>query len=422
MELVVRDGKFFTIGDNGAEFFQYKPNDIVFNATQTESLLKYGGIKGADPRGKAIAGGSAFASGLAFAANNFNGSNGNVNTTPTKVDGVTVEAGTVNVSTSSSDSSSSSSSSSSDSSSDSESSEETFDWIETAIDRLERAIDSLEQTANNVYKSWSDRNDALKKEISKVGEEIKLQESAYDRYIKEANSVGLSSDWAKKVREGKIDIETITDEDLADKISEYQDWYEKALDCKDTIEELKETESELYKQRFDNIATQYDGILGVIEHEKNMLEEYINQSEEQAWLVSSEYYNALASNERNNISQLEKEKAAMIAELQNAVDSKKIVEGTEAWYEMIESIDEVTLAIEEGKTSLLEYEQTIQQLKWEQFDLLQDKISAITDESEFLIELLSSDKLHDDNGQLTDSGMATMGQHGSAYNTYMYHY
>ena len=28
-ELVVRNGRWFTIGDNGAEFFKYQPNDII---------------------------------------------------------------------------------------------------------------------------------------------------------------------------------------------------------------------------------------------------------------------------------------------------------------------------------------------------------------------------------------------------------
>lgn len=38
-ELVVRDGRYFTIGDSGAEFFKYKKNDIIFNARQTQEIL-----------------------------------------------------------------------------------------------------------------------------------------------------------------------------------------------------------------------------------------------------------------------------------------------------------------------------------------------------------------------------------------------
>ena len=453
-ELIVRDGKFFTIGDSGAEFFRYKPNDIIFNAAQTESLLKYGGIKGAKPRGTMLASGTAFAdgstqlSGRAFVGATASGKSSlfdkavtglknlakknKSNKTVEKSVSVTVKENVVDTGPSAtvsesnttknrnSKSPSASSSSVTSSSSVKDEFKETIDWIEIAISRIEREIDNLDKKANNVYKTWSSRNSALTAEIQKVGNEIELQNNAYDRYIKEANSVGLSSSWAEKVRNGEIDIDTIKDENLADKIKSYQDYYEKAIDCKDAIEELKETEASLYVQRVENVATQYEGILGVIEHEKNMLEEYISQSEAQAWLVSANYYNALANNEKDNIAQLKKEKTSMLSELQNAMESGTIAKGSESWYEMVNAVDEVTLAIAESETALLEYQQTIQQSGWEVFDILQDKISSVTDEADFLIELLSNDKLYDDNGQLTAVGKSTMGLHGQNYNVNMY--
>lgn len=54
-ELVVRDGRFFTVGDNGAEFVGLQPGDIVFNHKQTEALLKNGRITS---RGNAYSDGS----------------------------------------------------------------------------------------------------------------------------------------------------------------------------------------------------------------------------------------------------------------------------------------------------------------------------------------------------------------------------
>lgn len=470
-EIVVRDGKFFTIGDNGAEFFRYKKNDIIFNAAQTESLFKYGGIKGANPRGKMLASGSAFSSG--------SGGAGKVgsSSTPKKTDKNTTVEETdswILTTTKNSDGSTTkhyeikpafyekqhagkSSGSSGGSGGGSDEFEETFDWIEIAVDRIERVIDNLDRTIGNVYESWADRNEALLKQITEVENEIALQQQAYERYMAEAEKVGLDESWAKKVREGEIDITVLTDggsstsskklnvgtvqltpvgggsssssdtvkeksanEILAEKIKEYQEWYEKALDCQDAIEELKQKESELYAQRVENVASQYEGILGVIEHEKNMLEEYINQSETQAWLVSANYYSALVNNEKENLEELENQKAEMINAFNDAMESGTIVEGSEGYYDLVNQIDEVTLAIAESETQLLEYQQTIQQLSWETFDLLQEKISSIVEETEFLIELMSSDKLFEDNGQLTNEGKATMGLHGVAYNIYMH--
>lgn len=54
-EMVVRDGKFFTVGDNGAELFHHKKGDIIFNHKQTQDILKNGHT---NSRGKAFAGGN----------------------------------------------------------------------------------------------------------------------------------------------------------------------------------------------------------------------------------------------------------------------------------------------------------------------------------------------------------------------------
>lgn len=208
-EILVRGSEFHTIGDNGAEFIQTRPGDIIFNHKQTASLLENGYVTS---RGKMI-GGNANVNGSAYSSGsgsfNVGGSGSNASSS----------------SGSSSRSSNKSSSNNSSSASDAAKEfEETIDWIEMAIDRLERAIDTLDLKASSTYRSWSERNQNLTSEISKVTEEINLQQQGYNRYLQQANSVGLSWDWASKVQNGQVDISTITDEDLADKISEYQQW------------------------------------------------------------------------------------------------------------------------------------------------------------------------------------------------------
>lgn len=54
-EIIVRNGRFFTVGENGAEMFPIKKGDIVFNHEQSVQLLKNGHISG---RGKAYANGT----------------------------------------------------------------------------------------------------------------------------------------------------------------------------------------------------------------------------------------------------------------------------------------------------------------------------------------------------------------------------
>ena len=62
-ELIVRNGKFFTIGDDGAEFFNYQKGDIIFNAEQTKQIFEKGKISNGNRRGRALVEGTAFSSG-----------------------------------------------------------------------------------------------------------------------------------------------------------------------------------------------------------------------------------------------------------------------------------------------------------------------------------------------------------------------
>lgn len=208
-ELIVRDGRFFTVGDNGAEFATYKKGDIIFNHKQTEELFKNGYVTSGGGRGRAFVEGTAFDGG----STGYGGWRPGGNSSSSS-------------SSSSSKSSSSKSNSSSSSSANEEAEEfsEVLDWIEVKIDRIERAISRLDLKASSTFKKWTTRNSALVKEIAKVGEEIEIQNAGAARYLQEADSVGLSEEYKRKVQNGEIDIESIDNEDLKEKIDEYQQW------------------------------------------------------------------------------------------------------------------------------------------------------------------------------------------------------
>lgn len=194
---------------------------------------------------------------------------------------------------------------------------------------------------------------------------------------------------------------------------------EKALDCRDAIEELKETESELYEQAFDHISTMFDGIVGQLEHFRNMMEGYVDQTETAGYIVSQKYYTALIDNEEATLSQLNEERNQLIASLNDAVNSGAITKESEAWFDMQNQINEINEAIQDSTTSIIEFKNSIRDIEWDIFDKLQDSISEITSESDFLIDLMSNDKLFSDNGTITNQGKSTMGLHGVNYNVYM---
>ena len=391
-ELIVRDGRFFTIGDDSAEFFHYKKGDIIFNAEQTRQIFKNGKITHGSGRGKAFATGTAFDIGST--------TNSRPSSSATSV------------------SNSSSSSKSSSKSSSSENEPKSFDWIEISISRLERAIDNLAKTANNAFKSLTKRNNAITKEIAQVSSEISLQQSAYNRYIQEANSVGLSSSLAAKVRDGSIDISEYNEE-TSELISKYQTWYEKALECSDAIDDLHESLAKLYKDNFDNVKTDFDNQLALYEHLTNTYNNGIDELEESGYLASKKYYSALLSVEEQNITVLNKELADLEKAFSEAMASGEIDEYSEEWYDFQTTMNGVKEEIQEANTELIKLSNSMRTIDWDRFDYLQDNISQITSESDFMIDLMGYSDLYDKQGQLNDKGMATMGLHGVNYNVYM---
>ena len=109
----------------------------------------------------------------------------------------------------------------------------------------------------------------------------------------------------------------------------------------------------------------------------------------------------------------------MQKQFQESLDSGVIIKGTKEYYDMQNSIDEVAMSIAETTNNIVEMQAAIRDLEWEQFDQMQEAISRVTSESDFLIELMSHKQLYDKDGKMTEQGLAKMGLHGVNYNTYM---
>ena len=149
------------------------------------------------------------------------------------------------------------------------------------------------------------------------------------------------------------------------------------------------------------------------------MEGYVDQTETAGYLVSQEYYSALIENEQDTLEKLNEERDQLVTSLNDAVNSGAIAKESEAWYSMMEQINDVSEAIQDSTTSIIEFKNDMRQLEWDIFDKFQEAVSGITSESDFLIDLMGNDKLFDDRGDITDQGKATMGLHGVNYNAYM---
>lgn len=293
-----------------------------------------------------------------------------------------------------------------------------IDWIETAVDRITRKVQSLAKVAESTYKKLATRLSASKDEIAEITNEIDLQQRAYDRYLEEANSVGLNEDLAALVRDGTIDINRY-DKDTKKLIDDYKTWYEKALNCSEAIADLHENLASLYEARFSDAQKDFDNQLGIIEHRISMYEKALDDHESKGYMASTEYYSAIADVQKSNISMLQKELEDLNKYFNEAMASGEIEEYSEAWYSMKSSIFDVEEALADANHEMIEYANSMREAQWAYFDYARGQISNLTDEADFLIDLMSNGDLFGDDGKMNENGIATVGLHAQNFDAYM---
>lgn len=173
------------------------------------------------------------------------------------------------------------------------------------------------------------------------------------------------------------------------------------------------------KKKLDNIAVYYDSFMSQWENRSSMIETYMDRMQTQGYNLSTKFYEAQIEQEQSIVDNLSEKYKAMKRNFEAAVQNGDITKGTQEYYEMKDSVDQVANSLAEAENKVFELQASIRDLKWEQFDQLQDSISRITIESDFMIDLMSHKDMFDDDGKMTEQGLATLGLHGVNYNTYM---
>lgn len=282
-ELVVRGNKWFTTGDNGAEFTDIRRGDIVFNHQQTADLLS----KGSTNSRASIKGGmSAFAHGTAFASGHrvtgsgaFQGgaasgykkhSSGSSSTKKhTESTKKNTEATKKNTDSKKKDSKAT------DKSTKKKSKFATlldnmgkqFDFIAIAIDRAATATEKFANMIND-YVDSSVKTSALWNQYKSTGKEISVNQQAANKYKSEASSFASKAiktvpktknsskkknqkrlrTYFERVRNGSMNINTIKNDNMRSAVESYQNLWENYIKCNSAAQQLKNTQRDLFNQ------------------------------------------------------------------------------------------------------------------------------------------------------------------------------
>ena len=280
-ELVVRNNRWFTVGDNGPEMANLKSGDIVFNHRQTKDILTKGYATG---RGKAYAHGTALNRGAnvkgGFQGGIANGSSSKKNTKATDKNTSSKKKNTKATKKSTKKLTALEKYL--------ESVGKRFDFVEIKLSNLskatERIANSITEFVSATYKATQ-----LMKQYNSVGKEINGQKKGQSRYTKaykdfaktakkkapgktkkakKSNAKKLDK-YFKLVRDPGFNIKTIKNDSMRSAVEQYKEYYDKAQACKDAVQELKNTQRELFNQwlnmpieaaqaKIDKLSKSYD--------------------------------------------------------------------------------------------------------------------------------------------------------------------
>lgn len=397
-EMIVRDGRWFTVGDNGAEFTDIKHDDIIFNHKQTESLLKNGYVTG---RGKAFAEGTAYASlDLIKKARQKAKTRSKSLWKPKK--------------SSSSSNSSKKSSGGNSSSSSAKDTADIFDWFEVLLEEINEQLDLMNAKLENAV-GISAKNSLLDQIINVNKSKLSTLKEGLDLYTDYSNKLlkEIPEKYRKMAQDGAVAIEEFAgdaDKETLEAINNYRDWAQKVADLVQQMEELNTEISTLAKQKIDNIAEGYDNKKSIRDSKIDQYEAYNSLLETDVGFESEKIYRAMMSENKSNIDILQKQRDAMLAELNKQVEAGNIKKYSQDWYDVVNDISAVDTEIIELKTDIEDWQDAINDLHWDKFDLLMDKLNAVSDEADNLIDVLSSkDLVNKDTAEWTDEGITTLG-------------
>ena len=253
-------------------------------------------------------------------------------------------------------------------------SKQKFDWIERVIKKIQRAVTNLGKVADATYKKWEERLGGVAGKYEKLQEEIIVQQQAADAYMQEAMAVGLSPEYMDKVMSGLMDIETVTDERLKEQISDFQEYYDKAADAADAVEDLRAELAQLAQTRFDNITKQFEEMALSIDHAATRIGHIQDKLESEGYFESSALITQLKAGTEERLGQLKEEAKQLAASIDEAVTNGDIEYGSEQWWDMWDALQNVNDEIVEATSSLADYNDQFRQMEWDNFDYIADAV------------------------------------------------
>lgn len=322
-----------------------------------------------------------------------------------------------------------------------------LDCNDALVELQSTLADIARERFDLVIQEWTDKLSDFQHVAERTNSLIERRSEYASEYLTSDKSITASrqniSDYQSLIENSKTQQSTIAQERdalkqqlanmLADKNSGitkgsqgYNEMVKEIQDLENQYDELSmdiitysNKISEEYVNMFNTVSQDYENKLDMAEHLATEYNNALELAEAKGLIATTGYYEQMQKIEQNKLSMLNEQAEAMNKALYEAIASGEIEVGSQAYYDMRNSINQVTEAAQEAEIKIAELNNSIRQVKWDQFDYTRDRVADLNDEIEFMISLMKDAKLVDDKGFFTDEGLATIGMYGTEYNTLM---
>lgn len=412
-ELVVdpNRGIYYTVGENGTQMLDLPKGAIIYNHKQTEELLK----NGETSRGT-YTGGLSFAKGNAYWDYGFYPKKTGTGAKAAWGDGSDKDWSQMGWDLSSAaDSISDAAESLEDAADDAE---QTIDFIEYRLEEIENAITHMTNRVENFLDDTSqigEKNSLYEDLVGAEKQKASTYFAAAELYNKRAAQLlsKVPSQYQEMAKNGAIAIKDFIGEsegEIADAIEEYRTWSTKADDAENNyLASIAEISAKRLEQLKD-IADDFENIVGLTERQSDILQGEMDLLEESGERLSENFYQELKKNSQKQITDLNNKRASLQNILDQAVKSGDVKVGSDDWYDMVNTIYDVDDAILECKKDIEGFQNSINDLYWDNLDKLIDKIDNVDSELSHLYNLVSDEeKVVDEFGNWTKDGVTALG-------------
>ena len=289
---------------------------------------------------------------------------------------------------------------------DSEKDPTTFDWMERKLTILDKQTSTLQDKIDNLvgYKAKNQVTDTV---LDLLGDKLTTLEKMSARYQEQLDSIDLPEEWIEKIQSGAYDIDSLDsdkDKTLIKKIQDYQTWYDKIQDCKDKIDETTKSIKEMNLSKLDNIIDQFDQTKDILSQIIDTEKDLLDLREQQGEKISANDYISLANKQYEATKQNIEEYNRLSAEMSKL----NLEHGSEEWKKYNDQLQDLKNNMIAAADAVESYKDAMTELVYKNLDDYKSKLDSLNGTISTMSGLIGDMNLVDDNGELTDRGLAQL--------------